>query len=142
MAAHWPRLDPGPYLDEERIDHGPPTRADRARAATPPKVGIHLCGAWEGVDGAEMVACRAPDGRFHGPVEMIAPDGSVVLQGWCEHGRPLGLWLSWRAGALVRIDSFTQQPSRGLQLHDPIHGSELYNGVPVAPAPTPPQATP
>src|SRR5262245_19436813 len=95
-VLHFGVSYPWPNEDGSTVIESPP----RAARSQP---GIHLCGAWEGVDHGEALACRDPEGRFDGPVEILAPDQSVVLQGYCSKGAPIGPWVTWRAGRAVDI---------------------------------------
>jgi hypothetical protein len=66
-------------------------------------------------EGSEALACGDADGRSDGPVEVVAPDGSLVVQGFCVHGDPRGLWLWWQHGQLVSTWTFEIIGAQGLQ---------------------------
>ncbi|MBK9035470.1 MAG: hypothetical protein IPL61_30140 [Myxococcales bacterium] len=80
--------------------------------------GIALCGtAYRAPEGSHVLACRAADQRFDGPVEVVAPDGSLLLQGYCVEGDPAGTWFDWKHGELARTWSTSAVPEKA-RAHD------------------------
>jgi hypothetical protein len=122
-----------------RVSYPWPNEAGGTEIEQPPRdrwsePGIHLCGSWAGVDGAEVLTCRDTENRFDGPVEMLARDHSIVLQGYCSQGAPIGPWVTWRAGQAVDIAQ-DGTGFRGLHVHNPPPGRpdletrDEYEGV-------------
>ena len=107
VSYPWPNEDGGAVIEQ-------PLPAPWG--STP---GIYLCGAWAGVENAEVIACRDAETRFDGPVEMLASDHSMVLQGYCSKGAPIGPWVTWRAGQAVDIVAQDGTGFRGLHVHNP-----------------------
>ncbi len=65
--------------------------------------GISLCGmAFRAPAGSRALVCRGADKRLDGPVEVVAADGSLLLQGYCVAGFAAGTWLEWEHGELAR----------------------------------------
>jgi hypothetical protein len=85
-----------------------------------PTPGIEFCGReLEGVPGAYLLTCRNPQGEYDGPAELIAPDGSILAQGYCEQNRAIGAWVTWCNGR------FHTLWSRGLKVRNDM--SYFYN---------------
>ena len=102
--------------------------------------GISLCGvAFRAQEGSHALACRAADQRFDGPVEVVARDGSLLLQGYCVDGFPAGTWFDWKHGELARTWSTSAVPADA-KAHDGVRytapGTYTYGShrlVPVTP---------
>jgi hypothetical protein len=119
VSAQWQRVPPlkkSPGIDWDPFvgikGAGPiPTRAERKRARERPP-GIRFCGRRvEGPTGAYLLACRNPQGEYDGPAELIAPDGSILTQGYCHQNKPIGAWITWRKRRLETLWS------HGLKIH-------------------------
>ena len=39
--------------------------------------------------------CQLPDGTFHGPYEILRPDGSVKVEGFHYYGESCGVWRTY-----------------------------------------------
>jgi hypothetical protein len=77
-------------------DHPPLPPTDCTKA-------LRACGRLVGGDNAsQVVACRGADGELDGPLEVIAVDGTVLENGYCESGRVVA-WARWKAGRLHEV---------------------------------------
>lgn len=140
ISESWPRVDPKPdtVLDDNRIspppyDFLPDPNREVLGAPTPATAGIWLCGALAGAAGSVVHACVADGGEVNGPVEMIAPDGSILVQGYCDHGARLGPWVAWRNGDIIFMEDRDKFGAvRGLRIGDPAASTvDEYEGRPV-----------
>jgi len=110
--------DPGPLwkdVDPPRDAPGVP-RPSRGRRPLEPCVhGISICGVEvRAPEGSRALACGDADGRRHGPAEVVAPDGSLLVQGFCVHGAPVGAWLWWQQGQLAATRTFEMAGAEGV----------------------------
>jgi hypothetical protein len=54
-----------------------------------------------GPPGSHGLICRDARGAITGPVQLVAPDRSVIAEGTCEGNRPTGTWYFWSDRRLV-----------------------------------------
>lgn len=66
--------------------------------------------------GSYALTCRDPVGELTGGARLVAPDGSVVTEGTCDHGDAIGAWLSWSGGRLIGVSSMANRVPIGLGL--------------------------
>jgi hypothetical protein len=86
VGARWHDVDP-----PRELPPGVPRPTRGGRLLEPCVHGIRVCGVdTRAPEGSRALACGGNDGRRHGPVEVIAPDGSLLVQGFCVHGDPVG----------------------------------------------------
>ncbi|MBL8620235.1 MAG: hypothetical protein JNK64_03000 [Myxococcales bacterium] len=98
-AGHfWPSIEPPRELAPGQLVYDPIGWPMESCLS-----GIALCGiAFEAPAGSHALVCRGADKRLDGPVEVVAPDGSLLVQGFCVEGFPAGTWLEWKHGELAR----------------------------------------
>ena len=98
-AGHfWPSIEPPRELAPGQLVYDPIGWPMESCLS-----GITLCGiAFEAPAGSHALVCRGADKRLDGPVEVVAPDGSLLVQGYCVQGFPAGTWLEWKHGELAR----------------------------------------
>lgn len=134
----WPDVDPRPPAPGLPSPTYGPRRADE-----PCVYGVSICGLpVAAAAGSKALACGDADGRRHGPVEVVAADGSLLVQGFCAHGEPAGAWLWWQRGHLAASRTFPITEAEGLSYvkpdryayRDAAAGSDFgyYRLVPVA----------
>lgn len=70
----------------------------------------------EGPPGSQAVVCRDPQRTFTGPVQLVAPDRSVITEGACVGSVPTGAWVAWRAGEIQRVTGFDGGRERGVAI--------------------------
>lgn len=125
----WTDVDPQPPSPwvHRRLPSEPP-------GPRPCHSGLSICRMqMEAPEGSRALGCRDSEGRRHGPIEVVAPDGSLLVQGFCAAGVPVGLWLWWHHGALSLTRSFTREGelSEGLEYRKP--GRYRYPGFRLVP---------
>jgi len=114
-------------------------RITRPLGPTPPPSGVprpHRCGTLgivlcdhfaEVPTGSYALMCRDPGGELTGGARLVAPDGSVVTEGACDHGGAIGARLSWSGGRLIGVSSMANRMPVGLGL---FWQDGRYQGVP------------
>lgn len=76
---------------------------------------IMACGVlMVGPAGSEAVICRDPQQKFTGPVQLVAPDRTVVTEGACIRSVPTGAWVAWRAGSIETVTGYDGGRDRGV----------------------------
>lgn len=69
-----------------------------------------------GPPGSTALVCRDDQGTLSGPVRLVAPDSSVIMEGDCEHSVAIGAWFSWADGHLASAVAYDQGVKRGLEI--------------------------
>lgn len=103
----------GPTIDDPPR-HGPPPLPN-----TPPcyRVTVVLCGVpVEGTWGSYTVTCRDEQDQPTGTAQLVAPDGSVLVEGACDHGHAIGAWFWWSFGQLESASAIVDRQPVGLHL--------------------------
>ena len=79
---------------------------------------VYVCGfATDPPANSYVLSCRDSDNELTGGARVVAPDGSVVAEGACEHGEAIGAWLWWSGGRLVSAASMVDGVRVGLGLY-------------------------
>jgi len=81
------------------------------------RVGVILCGQYaDGPYGSYALTCRDAQDQATGAARLVAPDGSVLVDGACDHGRAIGTWFRWEWGRLVSAVAIADDRAFGLQM--------------------------
>ena len=76
-----------------------------------------LCGQdVEGPYGSYVLACNNANDQPHGAARLVAPDGSVLVEGACDHGRAVGTWYWWSFGRLAGAVTIVDGQQLGLRV--------------------------
>ncbi|MBK9036695.1 MAG: hypothetical protein IPL61_36500 [Myxococcales bacterium] len=130
LSHFWSSIEPPLEWAPGKLLHDP-----AGSPISPCLSGITLCGvSVRAPEGSHALACRATDQRFDGPVEVVAPDGSLLAQGYCVKGFPAGTWFWWNLGELARTWTTSVTAHEGVTYTAP--GTYTYGKhklVPVAP---------
>lgn len=107
----WANVDP-----PRPVPLGMPSPSQGGSEFTPCVPGISIC--WVEIrapEGSHALACRDPEGQSHGPVEVVAPDGSLIAHGLCVHGMPSGTWFWWQHEKLALTRTFESRSTDDLR---------------------------
>lgn len=89
-------------------------------------LGVNACGgALTGPAGSYVLLCRDTEGSFSGPVRVVAPDGSVVIEGDCDHSAPVGAWFRWAGGHLEGAAGYERGQQRGVVIEVDLHSGRV-----------------
>jgi hypothetical protein len=118
----------GPSLDPQPMPHLPTDAERRQAAARCAQHRVTICGVYmEGAPGSQALVCRDSKNQITGGVRLVAPDGSVVVEGACMADVPTGAWIWWRAGQVEAVSGYDAGQARGVLLYRPngIYRTEL-----------------
>jgi|JI10StandDraft_1071094.scaffolds.fasta_scaffold232842_2 hypothetical protein len=123
----WANVDP-----PRPVPLGVPPVSQGGGEYAPCLHGISIC--WVDIrapEGSRALTCRDAEGQSHGPVEVVAPDGSLIAQGLCVHGMPSGTWFGWRHEKLAGTRTFEGRSTDDLHYVAP--DQYRYGAFPLVP---------
>jgi hypothetical protein len=81
---------------------------------------VNVCGVYmEGPPGSHALVCRDAKNVITGAVRLVAPDGSLLVEGACVANVPTGAWIWWRAGQVENVMGYDHGMARGVMLDRP-----------------------
>jgi hypothetical protein len=114
----------GSSIDPPPLPHLPTDAERRQAAARCAQHRVKVCGVqMEGPPGSQAQLCRDPKKLVTGAVRLVAPDGSVLVEGACVANVPTGAWIWWRAGRVEHVIGYDGGRARGVVLD---HANGVY----------------